>query len=157
MVLQDRLLGKQSPIAFCALFSKASVNNCISIRSRCTNEPPIKTLRATHDIIFANWNSQGEIHMCCNWHLWNIIFPRKAFSAAASKCSLAGPERTGLSMNASLPAGLYPGDRVSAPCQSSLLLVSQESIGTTPERRQPVQTNNYLSWAISRKGKTLYQ
>lgn len=121
---------KQSPIAFCALFSKASVNNLISIRSLSTNEPPIKTLRATHDIIFANWNSQGEIHMCYNWHLWNIIFPWKAFRVAASKCSLAGPERWGLSMNASLPAGFYPGDRVSAICQSRPCLASQNSKGT---------------------------
>ena len=121
---------KQSPIAFCALFSKASANNRISIRSLSTNEPPIKTLRATHDIIFANWNSQGKIHMCYNWHLWNIIFPWKAFRAATSKCSLAGPERWGLSMNASLPAGFYPGDRVSAICQSCPSLVSQKSKGT---------------------------
>lgn len=124
---------KQFPIAFRALFSKASVNNCILIRSLSTNEPPIKTLRATHDIIFANLNSQGEIHMCCNWHLWNIIFPWKAFRAAASKCSLAGPERWGLSMNASLPAGAYPGDRDSAICQSGPSLVLQESKGTKLE------------------------
>lgn len=45
---------KTIPNCFCALFSKASANNSISIRSLSTNEPPIKTVRATHDIIFAN-------------------------------------------------------------------------------------------------------
>lgn len=41
------ILKKQSPIAFPALLSKASANKCILIRSLHTNEPPIKTLRAT--------------------------------------------------------------------------------------------------------------